>query len=443
MPKLDSRRKASKERIRIRMYNVGFGDCFLVSLPTSDGPKNILIDCGTINQAGEVALDDVIRHILKDISNRGSSANRRVDIIVATHRHKDHVSGFDRSDWDTVDVGEVWMPWTEDPADPEARRVLESQASLAAALDSRIKLRLSAASPGSSEAAHFRQAAGIVSNALSNQKAMARLHTGFAGAPRRRFLYAATSSPLEPVDQDVLPGVSFFVLGPFRTESVIRDMDPPLGKSYFRGETDVATGGTPAPFSAEWRIEPGEYSEHIDFSSPLWSFLKPAESADAVPLPQLSCEDMDAIQKVGHMELPIAVALDKAVNGTSLMFVLRVGRTHLLFSGDAQWGTWDAAMRCPPMRDLLTRTTFLKVGHHGSHNATPVEFVESLLPSGSIGMLSTRSVAWWPNIPREPLVEALQSKGCMIARSDRIQDADSATFQTSKELFVQAEIEIS
>ena len=49
------------------------------------------------------------------------------------------------------------------------------------------------------------------------------------------------------------------------------------------------------------------------------------------------------------MELPIqlprsAVSLDKAVTGTSLMLVLKIGSTHLLFPGDAQWGTRLAAM---------------------------------------------------------------------------------------------------
>ena len=30
------------------MYNVGFGDCFLLFVPTSNGVRKIVIDCGSI-----------------------------------------------------------------------------------------------------------------------------------------------------------------------------------------------------------------------------------------------------------------------------------------------------------------------------------------------------------------------------------------------------------
>ena len=33
--------------------------------------------------------------------------------------------------------------------------------------------------------------------------------------------------------------------------------------------------------------------------------------------------------------------LDRAVNNTSVMFLLQVGDALLLFPGDAQWGAWQ------------------------------------------------------------------------------------------------------
>ncbi|WEZ85489.1 hypothetical protein P6U16_25820 (plasmid) [Rhizobium sp. 32-5/1] len=50
----------------------------------------------------------------------------------------------------------------------------------------------------------------------------------------------------------------------------------------------------------------------------------------------------------------------------------------MLFSGDAQRGSWiswsdlswDVDGKKMTSRDLLGRTVFYKVGHHGSHNAT-------------------------------------------------------------------------
>src|SRR5689334_17732026 len=32
--------------LRVRMYRVGFGDFFLLTVPATGGPKHILIDCG-------------------------------------------------------------------------------------------------------------------------------------------------------------------------------------------------------------------------------------------------------------------------------------------------------------------------------------------------------------------------------------------------------------
>jgi hypothetical protein len=59
----------------------------------------------------------------------------------------------------------------------------------------------------------------------------------------------------------------------------------------------------------------------------------------------------------------------------------------LLFSGaqttglgcyfpETEWGTWNATLNNPFHSKLLERLTFYKVGHHGSHNATPMSFVD-------------------------------------------------------------------
>jgi hypothetical protein len=104
------------------------------------------------------------------------------------------------------------------------------------------------------------------------------------------------------------------------------------------------------------------------------------------------------------------------------MLMFEFGDAFLLFPGDAQWGTWSAALSDPDTRDLLSRTTFYKVGHHGSHNATPTEFVEGVLDQnlqiwGSA--ISVRPIGFWPEIPRDPLVDALKLHSERLIRSDR------------------------
>ena len=128
---------------------------------------------------------------------------------------------------------------------------------------------------------------------------------------------------------------------------------------------------------------------------------------------------MQRCSGVVHREQHPAVALDQAVNGTSLMLMLEISGAFLLFPGDAQWGTWKAVMEDPEWREMLKRVSFYKIGHHCSHNATPVKFVEEIIPDGICAMASTLTRRVWPNIPREPLLTRLAEKHASIARSDQ------------------------
>lgn len=66
----------------------------------------------------------------------------RIDVVVGTHRHSDHVSGFEQKIWSKVQVSEVWLPWTENPNGARARRFLESQSKRSLALVRAIAARI-------------------------------------------------------------------------------------------------------------------------------------------------------------------------------------------------------------------------------------------------------------------------------------------------------------
>lgn len=104
--------------VRVRMYQVGFGDCFLLSFEYADQAepaRHVLIDFGTRQLAAGLNLADVAGEI--DARTGGGP-----DVVVLSHRHQDHMSGFGGSGTDAV-VGR-WKPrlvvrsWTEDPAAP-------------------------------------------------------------------------------------------------------------------------------------------------------------------------------------------------------------------------------------------------------------------------------------------------------------------------------------
>ena len=388
--------------VTIRMYNVGFGDAFLVLLPGTGRKRRILFDCGSIEASPGVTMSSIVDRIVRDVTDADGVA--RIDVVVATHRHKDHVGGFSEAAWDNVEVKEVWMPWTEHPTDDEARRIRDIQSRLALGLQG--ALTTTAAGLGAAQKRELSRYQDLVANALmlSNDKAMRMLHSGFGGGPKRRFL-PTTAVNNRTLETDALPGVKVHVLGPSRSRDVIRDMDPPKGESFLRlvGAVDPRTGLPPRPFSAE--------------------FLQ-ADYSGGGTLPG---DDLEEIQRAGSLsDLAVAVALDKAVNGTSLMLILDVSGTLLLFPGDAQWGTWSSVMGDPEWREMLGRVAFYKIGHHGSHNATPSDFVEKTIPQGIRAMASTLTRQIWPEIPRGPLFDALGAKNASIARSDQPEKAGKA-----------------
>src|SRR5262245_60548552 len=83
--------KAPKS-VSIRSYNVGFGDCFLLSFRYSaDSERHILIDYGSTGLPKGVPRTRMM-DIANDIKTRTGG---KLHGVVATHRHRDHISGFE------------------------------------------------------------------------------------------------------------------------------------------------------------------------------------------------------------------------------------------------------------------------------------------------------------------------------------------------------------
>ena len=98
--------------VRVRMYQVGFGDCFLLSFEYA-GPepaRHVLIDFGSRQLAAGLDLSDIADEI-------NTHTGGGPDVVVLTHRHQDHMSGFGGGGTDAVVGGWkprlVIRPWTE------------------------------------------------------------------------------------------------------------------------------------------------------------------------------------------------------------------------------------------------------------------------------------------------------------------------------------------
>ncbi|MEE8525986.1 MAG: MBL fold metallo-hydrolase, partial [Thermoanaerobaculia bacterium] len=125
--------KPPRSGVRVRMYNPGFGDCFLLAFRGPDKKTvYVMIDCGV--HGSFKGGSDQIREVLRDI--RGATGGK-IDLIVVTHEHADHVSGFylgreifagedhrGRKDPDGgIEVEQVWFGWTENPRSRKAKRL--------------------------------------------------------------------------------------------------------------------------------------------------------------------------------------------------------------------------------------------------------------------------------------------------------------------------------
>src|SRR5512133_2734073 len=78
--------------IEIRSYQVGFGDCFLLSfLYAGNRKRHVLIDFGSSRLPGTLKQSEYMPRVAEDI--RGVCGGK-LDAVVATHRHLDHINGF-------------------------------------------------------------------------------------------------------------------------------------------------------------------------------------------------------------------------------------------------------------------------------------------------------------------------------------------------------------
>lgn len=391
----------------VRMYNVGFGDSFLLLLPDK---KTILVDAGFHSRGkGAFTYHQLVKQIATDA--KAHSGKARIDVVIATHRHQDHVYAFNSAEWNKVDIGEVWLPWVEDRDNPDATKLWKKQQGFAMALrDAAPSFKLSP--EDRAELDFLLWNAGIDITGLapdaelaawSNQGALDTLHDGFKhrDRPDPRYLPESNAFP-ETFESDVITGMKVHVLGPPRDPDEIEELDPASDDETYKAlmlrAASVLTQAVPAPFSEQWHVPETDSG------------------------PKLAANDLKRLKGLAYSAdaLLAAKAVDDMINSTSLVLVLEIGNARLLLPGDAEWGTWKRILASNKARSLLRGTTFFKVGHHGSHNATSKTLVEKVLPREIPAMVSTQegSGSYRNNIPLKDLLTALEEHDISYARSD-------------------------
>lgn len=394
---------AARSSVSVRMYHVGFGDAFLVTVRRGRRTWRMLVDCGVHSQGTARPIREVVSAIIADLAEVTPAGRPpHLDVVVATHRHADHISGFGVDQWAEVSVDEVWLPYLEDPDDDEARATRSAQ--MAAAREVQ-RLALALGGPDRSTwPPGLALADALALNSLSNAQSMDRLlgrGSGFRTPATVRFLPRG-DEPRTTLPTG-LPDTVVHVLGPPRDPELLRRMDPPSAVAWLRlaGATAQLRGDGLPLFDPAYHVADGSV---------------PAALAAVAPSLRLD-ELADEIDEVVNA----AAGIEHSVNNSSLFLVLDVAGTRLVFPGDAQYGAWQHVLGDPESRALVAHPAFYKIGHHGSHNATPREYVESDLGEGAYAMLPWGMVKRWADsIPKAELIDALAEHHTRVIRTDEV-----------------------
>jgi hypothetical protein len=427
--------KAPKS-VTIRTYHVGFGDCFLLSFQY--GPKSerhVLIDYGSTGLPDGVPKTRMM-DIANDIKKRTGS---KLHAVVATHRHRDHISGFatQKGGKGTGDVIRslkpdiVVQPWTEDPdLDPKAtgpggaaagkktaaksKTKGKSKKTLAAVHDAKIKKLGEGTAQQVNALALMNEFALQSLSARNLPKALAGEirflgESNIANASavknlmamaKNQYVFTGGKSGLE----SVLPGVKIDVLGPptvKQTDTITkqraRDPDEFWHFALASLRAAASTSGQEAPL----------FPRHV------------AARGDRFPINARWLVYHARTMRAEQL-LQIVRSLDKQMNNTSVILLMQVGGTKLLFPGDAQIENWQFALGQKKYTDLLKSVNLYKVGHHGSLNATPKSLWQLFANKSAkksakrlLSLMSTMegkhgSTHSHTEVPRETLVEALE-----------------------------------
>ena len=423
--------------LSIRSYQVGFGDCFLLTFHYNGkiDDRHVLIDFGSTAQPKKRATKkpaapkkkgakkkpkekELMVQVAEDIRDR---CHGKLHAVVATHRHKDHISGFATNKkgdapGDIIasckpDV--VLQPWTEHPKArvnaTDAPTTVTTKKGFVAALGNMHTISAAVLAEGHRRrdkkmigSLLFRELTFLGDDNLSNESAVKNL---MRMGKKNLYLNFGSKSGLETV----LPGVKTTVLGPptLKQSEEIKTQRHEDEDEFWQFQA----------FANKFALKPGG------------KIFRGAKTDSAQPFTRWFIKRMRSVR--GEQLLGIVRALDRVMNNTSLILLFEVNGKKLLFPGDAQIENWSYALSKPAIKRQLSTVNVYKVGHHGSRNATPKTLwgcfknrsTKKTAPRRLITLMSTMSgkhgkAASKTEVPRETLKDALEKESKLFNTQD-------------------------
>lgn len=430
--------KCPKNGVAVRMYRQGLGDCFLLAFSGRDEkPRYMLIDCGVL--LGTTNANQQMTEVAEDIKQ---VTGGRIHVLVVTHEHWDHISGFYQAEnvFKDIVIEHVWMGWTEDPDNALAKKLRKKKkfylAALKIAANKIIKQNSHLGMKLDGLLGFYGESVGLAAKKTSD------IMTDLAkiGVEDTEYCYPGG----EPLQFPDVENIRIFILGPPESQKLIKKSDPSKKNSevYLTDldddQLDSLALGLLRSSNTDLGVEIPSDMIGID--------LKPFDDRFRIPINGM--EDRDALQffkkyyqgsgtawrKIdddwSSATSELALKLDKHTNNTCLAMAIELVNSGdvLLFPGDAQVGnwlgwhelTWDVSGKEITINDLLEKTVLYKVGHHGSHNATLKEKGLELMTNSHLAAMipvdekMAKKKKW--KMPYDPLYQQLKEscKGRII-----------------------------
>ncbi len=322
------------DEVVIRMYNVGHGDCFLLSFRYRRESRHLLIDFGTLqpNRREERCR---LMPVAADIASRCTGG---LHAVVATHAHRDHIGGFEKLHRQKAPgniIAKLHPQLILHPAIPPVVHHLDAIYSV------------------------------LTGTQYSNHRALENLRQ----CGKSVNTYTGQKTGLGRL----FPGVRFHILGPrpqtvnpsFQDHSIL-DADTHRLLSFWTTQHQALLTSRNRPLFP-----------HAEQVSPR---LAPASTRWF-------------IERLNHLRndqlLQLAEVIHTEINNSSIILMIETGRHQLLFPGDAEKSAWSFVLKNPAHRNLLSATTVYKASHHGSLNGTP-DALKQLFSPSVITLLSAR-----------------------------------------------------